>query len=257
MKRVALLTILVAFVATSATAQRSGPKPTCPPDITNLRVTFADAAGDLFKSDGGGPYVTSKVRNDTIDVRFQKSNCTYDLTMNLNASSRSMTLILGAQTLTSKFFNFDRIADVPLTDPNNQAFVDFSGGRDANGHIIVNTPNVVRNADGTYKYDNYAGSGVDEFGNYFVRRSMGMDASTATIAFRYQYSPLDNQFQWAVGTDYIRVYHTSDFVWVLTPDTGNGSCGPGGHCGRHYDKNAGQSLGDYSVPFSITVEQLN
>ena len=260
MKRAVLLMSFFALVATSAGGQKGSAKsPSCPPDITNLRVTFADAAGDLFRSDGGGPYVTSRLRGDSIDVRFQKSNCSYDLTMNLNASTRSMTVTLGGTNHVSGFFNFDRVASVPVTDPNNAAFVDFCGGRDANGQIILNTPNVVQNSDGTYRYDNYAGSGVDESGQYFVRRNVGIavDDGHLNYAFRYQYSPIEGQFLWAAGTDYIRVYHASQFVWVLTPDSGMGSCGPGGSCGRYYDKINNISFGDYSVPFSITVEQIN
>src|SRR6185295_16986076 len=116
----------------------------------------------------------------------------------------------------------------------NQAFVDFCGGRDVSGQPIVDTPNVVQNANGTYLYDNYAGSGRDESGNYFVRRNVGIDAGGSN-GFRYQYSAIDNVATWAAGTDYIRVYHPSQFVWVLTPDSGNGSCGLGGHCGRYHD----------------------
>jgi hypothetical protein len=256
-RRALLLMIVLTLIATPVGAQRSRPGPSCPPDIINLRVTFADATGDLFRSDGRGPYVTSKAKGSTIDIRFQRGNCSYDLTMDLSHSNRTMRLTLGASTLTSTFFNFDRVASVPVTDPNNQAFVDFCGGRDANDQIIVNTPNVVLNADGTYQYDNYAGSGVDESGNYFVRRSVGINAGDSNHGFRYQYSTIDNVATWAAGTDYLRVYHPSQFVWTLTPDTGNGSCGLGGHCGRYYDKSTSTSLGDYSVPFSITVEQIN
>jgi hypothetical protein len=244
---------VLALIATPAGAQRSRPAPSCPPDITNLQVTFADATGDLFRSDGRGPYVTSNSKG--VAIAFQRSNCTYDLVMNLNTAKRTMSLTLGAVQLTSGFFNFDRVASVPVTDPNNQAFVDFCGGRDVNGQIILNTPNVVQNANGTYLYDNYAGSGRDESGSYFVRRSVGIDAGGN--GFRYQYSTLENVATWAAGTDYIRVYHPSQFVWVLTPDTGNGSCGLGGNCGRYHDNTTGTNLGDYSVPFSITVTQIN
>ena len=46
MKRAVLLMSLFAVVAKSAVAQKNRHRPSWPPDISNLRVTFADAAGD-------------------------------------------------------------------------------------------------------------------------------------------------------------------------------------------------------------------
>jgi len=73
-RRALLLMSVLTLIAAPAGAQPSRPGPTCPPDITNLRVTFDDATGDLFRSDGGGPYVTSKTRGSTINITLQRGN---------------------------------------------------------------------------------------------------------------------------------------------------------------------------------------
>jgi hypothetical protein len=264
MKRAILLLSLLALFASAAFAQK--PKPSasaCPADVTNLKVTFADLAGDLYRSDGGGSYATVKAKGENIDVKFQRSNCTYDFTMNLNFSKRTTKLALGSNTVDAEFFNFDRVASVPVTD-GGAAFSDWC----SKGIIYDSaTGKPVNYPDGTAQ-DNYAGcrQETDAYGApvsdangnfvYYVLRSVGIQAGSDNYGFRYQYSPLDGGPTWAAGTDYIRVYHPTATEWVLTPDTGTGTC-VGGQCGRHYDKSNNTMLGDYSVPFRITVNRLN
>lgn len=265
MKRALLSLSLCALFASSAFAQKGKPSTSsCPADITNLQVTFADrvdpsgALIDLFRSDGGGPYITTKSKGENIDIKFQRANCTYDFTMNLNFSKRTTKLTLGAGgvTLDSDFFNFDRVASVPVTQDKLNS--DGSTTSFLNSQFCMNyyaidpaTGKPALNPDGTVQ-DNYAGCGIDGDGKYFVRRSVGMQAGDDNHGFRYQYSPIDGGPTWAAGTDYIRVYHPSATVWEVVPDVGMGSCS-GGSCGRYYDKSTSTLLGDYSVPFKITV----
>jgi len=218
-------------------------------------VVFADRDGDLYRSDNGTPYVTSKARGDNTEIMFQKANCTYDFTMNLISSKRTTKLTLGGMTLDSDFFNFDRIASVPVTqdkvnsDSTITPFLDSQFCQ--NGWAIdPNTGKPATNPDGTVR-DNYAGCGIDPDGKYYVLRSVGIQAGDDNHGFRYQYSPIDGVATWAAGTSFIRVYHPSAFVWELVPDINTGSIG------RYYDKSANISLGDYAVPFKITVTQIN
>src|ERR1043165_5879752 len=67
----------------------------CGSDVNNLSVSiykFTDATNtttynmwpDLTNADGSPvPYISGKVRGDTIDGRIQVANCTYDLTLNM------------------------------------------------------------------------------------------------------------------------------------------------------------------------------
>jgi hypothetical protein len=250
MKRTLLLLSLCTLFASTVFAQKNRP-PACPPDITNLQVVFADRADDLFKSDNGTPYVSSKSKGENIEIRFQKGNCSYDFTMNLNSSKRTTKLTLGGTTLDSEFFNFDRIASVPVTqDTGNTSFL--SSPFCQNGWAIdPNTGGASYNADGSVR-DNYGGCGIDSEGRYYVLRSVGIQAGSVDYGFRYQFSPFGGGIAtWAAGTSFIRVYHPSPFVWELVPDLDTYSMG------RYYDKSANMSLGDYSVPFKITVTQIN
>jgi hypothetical protein len=250
MKRPILLLAVCSLFAAASTASAQKPKPTgsvCPADVTALRVQFADAEGDLYRSDNGQPYTTMRSRGETVDIKFQRSNCTYDLTMNLLYSARTMKLTLGAggETRSSESFNFDRVASVPVTD-GSAAFQSWCAAgvqKNADG-------SVVNHADGTAQ-DNYGGCGVDELGRHYVRRSVGVQAGSENQSFRYQYSTINNDAVWAEGTSFIRVYRPSAGVWELSPDAYSGSWG------RLHDKSTNTVLGNYSVPFRITVTRLN
>jgi hypothetical protein len=251
-RTIQLLTLcaILAAAATSAFAQKPKPSPTpapCPADVTALHVQFADAEGDLYRSDNGQPYTTIKSKSETVDIRLQRANCSYDLTMNLNSSARTtrLTLGVGGETRNSEFFNFDRVASVPVTD-GGTAFLNWCAGgvqKGADG-------NVVTYADGTAQ-DNYGGCGVDELGRHYVLRSVGIQAGDASQGFRYQYSTIDNGAAWAEGTSFIRVYHPSANAWELSPESITGSWG------RLHNNTTNSNLGDFSVPFRIMVTRLN
>jgi hypothetical protein len=269
MKRTVLLLSLCALFAVAAPAAfaqkgKPAPSPTpspsptpvpCPTDVNALQVVFTDGGTDLYKSDGGGPYVTTKTKGENLEILFQRANCTYDLTMNLNFSKRTTKLTLGGAVINAEFFNFDRVASVPVTQDTLNADGSYTFFTDSPfcNLGVKNDPATgkpINYEDGTAQ-DNYGGCRVDAEGKYYVLRSVGIRAESDSRGFRYQYSPIDGGPTWAEGTSYIRVYRPSANQWVLTPDADSGSWG------RHYDKSAGTPLGDYSVPFSITVTRLN
>lgn len=229
MKRAVLLLSIFALFASTAFAQRNK-TPTCPADITSLTATFANGANDLYGSDSVSPsYTTMKTKGDNIELMFQRANCSYDFTMNLHYSKRTTKLNLSGNVRDVEFANFDRVASVPLTLATNPDFIAFC---DSNGDgFFDESPNVVKNADGTYRYDNYAGCGKDPDatdangnvipGRYFVRRTVGMSAglvSGTDYRFRFQNSPLDGHGTLAGGTSYIRVYHETDITWEVSPE---------------------------------------
>lgn len=243
MKRILFLLAACTLMASTTFAQKSRTTTSCPPDITNLQVAFDDTLGNLFTSDGLGVYVTRKTKSESIDIKFQRSNCSYDFTMNLSSSKRVTLLDLSADGMrTSTFFNFDRIASVPITDWNNAAFRNFCGN-------TLNSSNVVKNADGTYLYDNYGGCGQDADGKYFVRRAVGIQPGTSEQGFRFSNSPLDGISTLASDTSYIRVYHSQQFVWELSPEFPSR--------GLLFNKNPESVVNYHNVPFRITVTQLN
>ena len=186
----------------------------CGTDVTNLSVSifkYTDATNtttynlqpDLTNADGSPvPYVSGSSKGNTIDAKFQVSNCTYDFTLNLSRSSRYMTYIFPAgsplgSTVNFGFFNMDRVADVPITD----------GG--------ANYLNWCSTAQ-----DNYGGCGIDGTG-YFVRRAYGSTLDRNNVYhLRFNYSPLDNNtgITLAAGTAYVKVYHTDANTWTLIPD---------------------------------------
>jgi hypothetical protein len=186
---------------------------TCGTDITNLSISiykFTDATNtttynmwpDLTNTDGSPvPYVSGKIRSDTIDGRIQMGNCSYDLTLNLIQSKRyftwkfpagSVAATLVGSSANSTFFNIDRVGTVPVTD----------GG--ANFLAWCNA-----------SYDNYGGCGVDVDG-YFVRRSMG--SAIGSYGNRFNYSPIDNVSPLAAGTAYVKLYHPDLSTWIIVPD---------------------------------------
>ena len=133
----------------------------CGTDVTNLSVSifkYTDTTNtttynlwpDLTYSDGSPvPYVSGKSKGNTIDGRFQISNCTYDLTLNLNFSNRYFSWKFPAGSVVgtsanSAGFNIDRVGDLPITD---------------GGPVFLNWCSSAA--------DNYGGCGVDA-GGYFV-----------------------------------------------------------------------------------------
>ena len=206
-----LLACVLLCLGLSVYASAQKPK-SCGIDVTNLSVSiykYTDATNtntynlqpDLTNTDGSPvPYVSGKVRANIIDARFQVDNCTYDFTLNLNSSNRFMTFKfpngspLGT-SLNFGFFNIDRVADVPITD---------------GGPAFLNWCNTAT--------DNYAGCGVDTNG-YFVRRAFGSTLdSQSRYHLRFNNSPLDGGNGLAVGTAFVKVYHTDATTWTLMPE---------------------------------------
>jgi hypothetical protein len=186
---------------------------TCGTDVTNLSISiykFTDATNtttynmwpDLTNADGTPvPYVSGKVRSDTIDGRIQVGNCTYDLTLNLGQSKRyftwkfpagSVAATLVGSSANSSFFNIDRVGTVPVTDGGANFLTWCSAS-----------------------YDNYGGCSVDVDG-YFVRRSMG--SAIGSYGNRYNYSPIDNVSPLAAGTAYVKIYHPDLSTWIIIPE---------------------------------------
>jgi hypothetical protein len=185
----------------------------CGSDVNNLSVSiykFTDATNtttynmwpDLTNADGSPvPYISGKVRGDTIDGRIQVANCTYDLTLNMAQSKRyftwkfpagSVAASLVGSSANSAFFNIDRVGNVPVTD---------------GGANFLNWCNS--------SLDNYGGCGVDADG-YFVRRSMG--SPIGSYGNRYNYSPIDNVSPIAAGTAHVKIYHPDLSTWIIIPD---------------------------------------
>ena len=278
MKRAVLLLTLCALFAVCASPALAQKKTTssCPADITNLTVTFANALGDLYTSDGvSASYTTTKTKGENIDIKFQQSNCTYDFTMNLNFSKRTTKLTLGGTTVDSEFFNFDRVGSVPVT----HTATDFLSSQFCQNGWAIDpaTGKPAMNPDGTVQ-DNYGGCYQEKDANgdpvldangkfiYYVLRSVGIQAGSDRYGFRYQYSPIENVATWAMNTSFIRVYRPGAKEWVLVPEVtrspADGSepcvtqgCTDASSLGRHQDKDTNTTLADYSVPFRITVKQ--
>jgi hypothetical protein len=193
--------------------------------------------GYSIAQDGGGPYKTAKSKRENVEVMFQ--NCSFkDFTINLHNSARYMRVFLPGKPvnaptneLQAKFYNFDRISSVPVTnfigsDPSgNPAVIEgiynnlaaFCGGKNPDGSIKLNTANTVT-------ADNYAGCGQDENG-FYVRRNVGSQL-TYNYSLRFQNSSLDGTGTLAAGTSYIKVYHPDPFTWTLVPEQGSDPNGP-------------------------------
>jgi hypothetical protein len=216
----------------------------CGTDITNLSISiykYTDATmtttynlqPDVTNADGSPvPYVSGKVKSDQIDGRLQIGNCSYDLTLNLNFSKRYFIWKFPNGTSNATFFNIDRVGDVPITD----------GGASFLNWCSTST-------------DNYAGCGVDGNG-YFVRRAMG--SGTDFGRHRFNYSPIDNQFVTAVGTAYVKIYHSDSITWTISPDVVSpppGVTGTDGEWSVLLDTNTGAVLSYQKMPFKMVVKK--
>jgi hypothetical protein len=227
---------------------------TCGSDVTNLSVSiykYTDATNtttynlqpDLTNPDGSPvPYVSGKVKGQSIDGKFQVNNCTYDFTLNLNFSNRFMTYKFpdGSPLGTSVnfgFFNIDRVADVPITD-GGPAFLNWC----------------------STATDNYAGCGVDTNG-YFVKRAYGSTIDSQNrYHLRFNYSPLDNNgTSLATGTAYAKVYHTDATTWTLMPEVTTpppGVVGSDGEWSALLDSSIPAVVSYQKTPFKILVKKL-
>ncbi len=220
------LTLILTFFVFCIGLSDSALGQKCTNDSTII-ATFAGVTGQppfSITSDGMGPYTNLKTRGTTTEVLFQTCNGSNDFTMNLASSNRTVKVLLSGGTASSSFLNFDRVANVPVTE-NSERFAAFCGGRTLDGSIILNTPN-------TTSADNYGGCGLDS-GGYYVRRNVGFQL-TAGHSLRFQNSPYDGGTL-AVGTSYIKVYHATVSTWTLSvediPATIDPKCGINGSCG--------------------------
>lgn len=229
----------------------------CGTDVTNLSVSiykYTDASNtitynmqpDATYADGSPvPYVSGKTRGQNIDARFQISNCTYDLTLNLNFSNRYFTWKFPAGSVVgtsanSSGFNIDRVGSVPITD-GGPSYLNWCGSAN----------------------DNYGGCGVDGAG-YFVRRSFGsaIDLSgSRTYGLRFNYSPIDNVNQIAAGTAYVKVYHNDANTWIIIPEKTPpppGVTGTDGEWSVLIDRNTNPATvaGYQKMPLKILVKKL-
>jgi hypothetical protein len=129
MKVEAVVGVAAIVWATGAAAAFAAPKPPLPTCGTDIYVNTAVGGtpeargGYALVSDGNSLYANGGSKTNKIEGRFQVENCSHDFTLNLNYSTRYLVAFLGnGLTVTSKFFNFDRVASVPLTDPAHPAF---------------------------------------------------------------------------------------------------------------------------------------
>ena len=251
MKKVYIFAITIAICAIFSITAFAQKTASCGPDVTNLSMTVDP--GYAITSDGNtAPYATGKTNGDTITAMFQVDNCSQDFTLNLNFSKRFMNVNFpsGGGSYRAKFYNFDRVASVPVT-AGGTAFLESvfcTAAPDPQGGFIVG-----KNADGTYR-DNYAGCGVDSSGNAYVRRNVGINLG-GNFRLRYQFSPIDSPGGNLIvaGSSYIRVYHPDANTWVLTPDIATSSLGTKM---EYVNNSAFISLGNYMMPFSFTLRKV-
>jgi hypothetical protein len=195
-----------------------GAPTSCGTDVTNLSISiykYTDATNtttynmwpDMTYADGSPvPYVSgeTKGRNrQSIDGRFQISNCSYDLTLAMSGRyftwkfpAGSVAASLVGSSVNTSSFNIDRVGTVPVTD----------GGA-----------NYLNWCSGGLGSDNYGGCDIDGIG-YFVRRAMGSAMLDYSYGNRYNYSPIDNVQTMAAGTAYVKVYHPDSNTWIIMPD---------------------------------------
>jgi hypothetical protein len=255
--------------------------------VTKLRVTLHGnpndpdnpykILSDRFNTDGSPvPYQSQKLKGDTIEAMLQIGNCSHDFTMNLSGSKRTMRVYLDDPPglTSSSFFNFDRVASVPITPVNTVADPIAADFWVASSQFCTAFPEPVsgfvvgKNPDGTYR-DNYAGCAVDADGRAYVRRTVGIQL-TDNYRLRFQNSPIDGVNTLADGTAYIRVYHyaadsTNNERWELVPDDdvyNNGSdtwiynYGELGAILLASNRGVLSRVGSQFAPFKIIVEKL-
>jgi hypothetical protein len=211
MRKSLLLAAGLGICTMAPTASFAGKPVPCGNDVTNLSITVAnDNPLYTITPDINAPYSTVKKKGEQINATFQISNCTYDFTLNLNFSSRYIDVEVPNMPTMTKFFNFDRIASVPITDGGSAFMAWCNGGvqRNPDGSIAL---------VGGQRQDAYAPCGVDGDG-HFARRS-GTFILADNYGLRFQDSPTDGHDPLANDTTFIKVYHPSANQWVVVPDT--------------------------------------
>ncbi|MDX2034853.1 MAG: hypothetical protein SF339_29530 [Blastocatellia bacterium] len=246
-------------------AQNAKPAP-CGTDIP-LVVTFRDftgnptPAGDKLYGDRSA-YVDG---TNKVSAVMQVGNCSFDFTFNLNTTpfrvyldARDVNKIADGvvaspnQILSSQFFNFDRIAHIPLT-PTTPIGVLYDPDSDF-GRFCNNA-----NLDTRYNVQ-YGGCQQDLLtGQWYVRRAVTAsfsDSARGEHPFRFQKPPEGQQFTSAeintpYDTSYVRVYHPSNDAWVLTPE----NAPYGGPVATLFNSVNRQYLrsGQFLIPFQLTL----
>ena len=258
MRTVNLIATAIAICAIFSLNAFAQNTPSCGFDVTNLSLTVDNSSGNAITSDGNtAAYATGKTKGDTITAMFQVDNCSQDFTLNLNFSKRFMNVIFpsGGGSYQAKFYNFDRVASVPITPTDFDASTNFVN----NSQFCTASPEplggfvVGMNPDGTYR-DNYAGCAVDSSGKAYVKRNVGINLG-GNFRLRYQFSPIDSPGGNLIvaGSSYIRVYHPDANTWVLTPDIATSSLGTKM---EYVNNSAFISLGNYMMPFSFTLRKV-
>lgn len=217
---------LCTLVTINASAQKKPSTSGCGTDVRNLSLTVEAGAYNI-QADKAEAYATKKVKGDQIEAMFQIGNCSQDFTLNLISSPRFMYVNFpnGGGSYQAKFYNFDRVASVPITPTTLDASNAFVNG----SQFCTATPQLMsgfvvgKNADGTYK-DNYGGCAVDAEGKAYVKRNVGIsldDVTNDDYRLRFQYSPLDGtgNGENVTGTSFIKVYHPDANTWILMPET--------------------------------------
>lgn len=254
---VAVLTILVG----AGTASAAKPPAPCGSDVyvnTLIRGTPTDPDPYAFVSDGNESYPNGGRGPNKIEGRFQVDNCTHDFTLNLNLSTRYTVALLSQLTITSKFFNFDRVASVPITPgPGNPDFG--ATGFCSEGIVQTADGKVRKNPDGSYQ-DNYAGCGMDPDGTWYVRRAAVIgfyEGQDRDYRLSFNRSPLDT---WSSGAcdnnpqvceaSHVRVYHPDASTWIIRQEEG----GNGAALLKSGGNNSGYQFQNYEiVPFEMAV----
>ena len=180
--------------------------------------------------------------------------------MNLSGSSRYINVLLPTGATTAWFFNFDRIASVPVTE-GGTAF-----GIWCNGGVQKNTDGSIALVNGL-RQDVYAPCGVDGDGKNFARRNVGFSLAN-NYDLRFQNSPIDSG-RLANDTALVKVYHPDANTWILEPDiqayTFADYVTPAGVLGELgewaallYNPNSGTSseVGKFIMPFRMVVTKM-
>lgn len=223
--------------------------------IDDLAASVTPGVSGNIVSDGKGSYANGGSKNNNITAILQINNCTQDFTLNLNFSTRYLVAnFTDGRIITSKFFNFDRVASVPITTDPGLPSSDFCN----NGYAVNSDGTVPKNLDGSYR-DNYGGCGVDVNGKSYVRRAVIFtlyEGPQNDHRLRFRSSPLDFQEAGLNLTDtaYIRVYHPTPNQWELMPESAAENNGVG-EKGALFTNSGGTAnpAGSYLMPFRIAV----
>jgi hypothetical protein len=258
MKKLSITLYFLLLACATSVAFAGGKPNSCGSDNSNLEIVFNDSVSNKIRSDGLGSYKTTKGKSGA-DVRFQLGNCSFDLVVSLS-SARKMVVDWASPygTMASRAFIFDRVASVPQTNWNNEEFRNFCG-------YTLDTPNVVRNSNGTYLYDNYAGCGkdpdsYDEQGNfvegkYFVRRAASFTVEGYVMRFQ---DPMNDASVLGNNTAYVKIYRVDAKNYALSPENAPLRTNQSYWAALIYgDNNTAPYIKDHqSMAFNFTVRNL-